>query len=101
MASSQTVSTAPATEYAAHFGKLIKERREHIRMRQDDLALASGVGRRFLIELEAGKPSCQLGKALAVAMVLGLRPFDMMTMDSDSGPALPDLPDDMEDAHGR
>jgi hypothetical protein len=36
-------------------------------MRQDDLALATNVGRRFIVELEAGKPNCQLGKALVVA----------------------------------
>ena len=41
-------------------------------MRQDQLALATGVGRRFLIELEGGKPSCQLGRSLLVAQALGL-----------------------------
>jgi hypothetical protein len=40
--------------------------------RQDELALATGVGRRFLIDLEAGKPTCQLGRSLLVADALGL-----------------------------
>jgi transcriptional regulator with XRE-family HTH domain len=46
------------------FGSLIRSRRKALRMRQDQLALATGVGRRFLIELEAGKSSCQLGRSL-------------------------------------
>jgi hypothetical protein len=33
---------------------------------------ATGVGRRFLIELESGKPSCQRGRSLLVAGALGL-----------------------------
>jgi hypothetical protein len=41
-------------------------------MRQDQRALATGVGRRFLIELEARKPSCQLGRSLLVAQALGI-----------------------------
>ena len=62
-------------------------------MRQDDLALATGVGRRFILELEAGKPSCQLGKALAVASAVGLRPFDLMLDgNKEDNALLPDLP---------
>jgi transcriptional regulator with XRE-family HTH domain len=41
-------------------------------MRQDQLAGAAGVGVRFIVDLEAGKSSTQLGKALAVASALGL-----------------------------
>ena len=69
-------------------------------MRQDDLALATGVGRRFLIDLEAGKSSCQLGLCLLVADALGLRVTDFLTS---TGPALrtaaagPELPDLLED----
>ena len=32
------------------FGSLIRSRRKELKMRQNDLALASGVGRRFVIE---------------------------------------------------
>jgi HTH-type transcriptional regulator / antitoxin HipB len=42
------------------------------------LALATGVGRRFVIELEAGKMSCQLGRTLVVAEALGLRAVDIL-----------------------
>jgi hypothetical protein len=43
----------------------------------DQLALATGVGRRFLIELEGGKPSCQLGRSLLVAEALGIKSVDV------------------------
>jgi transcriptional regulator with XRE-family HTH domain len=61
-----------ASSAAEAFGDLIRSRRKTLKMRQDQLALATGVGRRFLIELEAGKSSCQLGRSLLVARALGL-----------------------------
>ena len=74
-------------------------------MRQDQLALATGVGRRFLIELEAGKPSCQLGRSLLVAEALGFTPADMLACRDAFSPAaaadLPDLPEAMEEPDGR
>jgi DNA-binding XRE family transcriptional regulator len=86
-----------ARQNALRFGKLIRERREALGMRQDDLALSTGVGRRFVIELEAGKPGCQLGKSLVVATAVGLRPFDMTSGEDNA--LLPDLPD-TENPHG-
>lgn len=84
-----------ASTQARHFGALVRERRESLKMRQDDLALATGVGRRFILELEAGKASCQLGRALVVAAAVGLRPFDLMSANSnDDSDDLPDLKDD-------
>ena len=44
-----------ANAQAKHFGALVRERREALKMRQDDLALATGVGRRFILELAAGQ----------------------------------------------
>jgi y4mF family transcriptional regulator len=41
-------------------------------LRQDQLAAAANVGIRFVIELEAGKPTAQLGKTLAVLNALGV-----------------------------
>ena len=35
-------------------------------------AMACGTGVRFIVDLEAGKETCQLGKALLVAQMLGL-----------------------------
>jgi HTH-type transcriptional regulator / antitoxin HipB len=50
----------------------VKAARRALKLRQADLAAAAGVGVRFLIELEAGKPTTQLGKTLAVLNALGL-----------------------------
>jgi hypothetical protein len=68
-------------------------------MRQDQLALVTGVGRRFLIDLEAGKSSCQLGRSLLVADVLGLRLADMPTVGglSATEQELPDLLHEVEE----
>ncbi|MBO0750493.1 MAG: helix-turn-helix transcriptional regulator, partial [Bradyrhizobiaceae bacterium] len=67
-----------ATTTATAFGSMIRVRRKALKLRQDQLALATGVGRRFLIELEAGKPSCQLGRSLLVAEALGLTFADVV-----------------------
>jgi transcriptional regulator with XRE-family HTH domain len=87
---------------ASAFGSMIRGRRKALKLRQAQLALATGVGRRFLIELEAGKPSCQLGRSLLVAEALGLTFADILACRGQS-PALPmsdlpELPDDLPDA---
>lgn len=89
-----------AAQHARTFGALVRQHREAQRMTQDDLALAVGVGRRFIIELEAGKPTSHLGKALAVAAAVGLRPFDLMAENKADNALLPDLPDDEGAGHG-
>jgi hypothetical protein len=40
-------------------------------LRQDQLAGAAGVGLRFIVDLEAGKQTAQIGKALQVLAALG------------------------------
>jgi hypothetical protein len=40
---------------------------------QKNLALTSGTGLRFVIELEKGKDTCEIGKALTVMQTLGIR----------------------------
>ena len=52
-------------------GTLVREVRRSAGLTQEQLAGAAGTGVRFLIELEAGKPTAQLGKTLAVLNVLG------------------------------
>ena len=85
------------------FGSLVRSRRKAMRMRQDQLALATGVGRRFVIDLEAGKPSCQLGRSLLVAQALGL---DLPVLASDlcsqsaTAPELPDVTEELEEPDG-
>lgn len=52
-------------------GRIIRSERKEQSLRQDELAAASGVGVRFVVELERGKPTVQLGKVLAVLGALG------------------------------
>lgn len=86
-----------ASQVAQTFGSLIRGRRQALAMSQDQLALATGVGRRFLIELEAGKASCHLGRSLVVAEALGLHPADFLIVENaPPTPILPDLPDEEE-----
>jgi HTH-type transcriptional regulator / antitoxin HipB len=54
-------------------GELVKTTRKSMGVTQKDLAMTSGTGLRFIIELEQGKPTCQLGKALTVLQTLGVK----------------------------
>ncbi len=58
---------------ATHFGKLIRSTRKKTTLTQAQLAAASGTGERFIRELEKGKTTCQLEKALLVAQMLGIK----------------------------
>lgn len=78
-------------DHARWLGSLIRARRKALGLRLDDLAAATGVGRRFLHELETGKPTCQLGRALAVAAAVGIRPrelFEEVRGDDDDLPPM-------------
>jgi transcriptional regulator with XRE-family HTH domain len=96
-----------AAETALAFGLLIRSRRKALNLRQDQLALATGVGRRFLIDLEAGKPSCHLGRSLLVADALGLKVTDFLSSSgwpqcaSATNPELPDLVEEVEEPDGQ
>jgi y4mF family transcriptional regulator len=57
---------------AKDLGVIIKDRRKEMKLSQAELAGLCGVGNRFIVELEAGKPTIQFDKALYVAMNLGL-----------------------------
>jgi transcriptional regulator with XRE-family HTH domain len=87
-----------ASEAAQAFGSMIRSRRRALGLSQDQVALVTGVGRRFLIDLEAGKPSCQLGRSLLVAEALGLPLAEILAAggrsSSTSGSELPDLADE-------
>ncbi len=54
-------------------GDLVRNTRKKMKVTQKDLALTSGTGLRFIIELEKGKPTCQLGKVLTVLHTLGIK----------------------------
>jgi len=55
----------------ADIGALVRTVRKAQGLRQDELAGAAGVGLRFIVELEAGKPTAQIGKTLQVLAALG------------------------------
>lgn len=57
---------------ASELGAAIRKARKAMGLRQDELAAAAGVGLRFLVEVERGKPSVQLGRVLQVLDALGL-----------------------------
>ena len=54
----------------AAFGEVVRIRRQILRFSQQELAARAHVGRRFVSDLEAGKATAELGKALAVCQAL-------------------------------
>lgn len=56
---------------AADIGEIVRAARKAAGLRQFELAGAAGVGVRFIVDLEAGKPTAQMGKALQVLRALG------------------------------
>ncbi len=57
---------------AKQIGELVKATRKSLAVTQKNLAMTSGTGLRFIIELEKGKPTCQLSKVLTVLNTLGI-----------------------------
>jgi y4mF family transcriptional regulator len=54
-------------------GTLIRDTRKRLGVTQRALALTSGTGLRFVIDLEKGKETCEIGKALTVLNTLGIK----------------------------
>lgn len=52
-------------------GNAIRNARKQLGLTQPQLALATGVGVRFVVDLEAGKPTVQLALVLRVIEALG------------------------------
>lgn len=55
----------------AEIGDIVRTTRKAAGLRQDQLAGAAGVGLRFIVDLEAGKSTAQIGKTLHVLTALG------------------------------
>lgn len=53
-------------------GNIVKQARKEQGLTQEQLAATTGVGVRFIRELEQGKESCYIGKALTVVAMLGI-----------------------------
>ena len=60
------------TKNPKQLGAAIRARRRQLKVTQKDLALTCGTGLRFIIDLEKGKSTCQIGKILQVLQALGL-----------------------------
>jgi len=52
-------------------GITLRAARKHLGLTQSELALAAGVGLRFVVDLEAGKPTVRLEQVLRVIDALG------------------------------
>ena len=60
------------TIYSAQtLGAALRVARKRMGLTQSDLALAAGVGVRFIVDLEGGKPSVRLEQVLRVIDALG------------------------------
>ncbi len=57
---------------AASFGKVIRQRRKELGYTQSWLSEFSGFSVSFISDLENGKPTAELGKAIYLANLLGL-----------------------------
>jgi y4mF family transcriptional regulator len=53
-------------------GRIIRETRRALGLTQPKLALSAGVGVRFLVDIEKGKPTGQIGKIMRVLATLGI-----------------------------
>jgi HTH-type transcriptional regulator/antitoxin HipB len=58
---------------SASFGKAVRAYRKSQGLTQEKVANYSNVGIRFIGDLEKGKPTCELDKALRVAKLLGIK----------------------------
>ena len=56
---------------AQHLGDALRAARKQLGLTQPQLALAAGVGVRFIVDLEAGKATVQLQQVLRVIDALG------------------------------
>jgi y4mF family transcriptional regulator len=54
-------------------GKVIRDTRRRLGVTQKQLALTSGTGVRFIIDLEKGKQTCEIGKTLTILHTLGIK----------------------------
>lgn len=52
-------------------GQALRTARKQLGLTQSELALAAGVGVRFIVDLEAGKPTVRLEKVMRVIEALG------------------------------
>jgi HTH-type transcriptional regulator / antitoxin HipB len=54
-------------------GKMVRGTRKGLGVTQKALALTAGTGLRFIIELERGKETAEIGKVLTILQTLGIQ----------------------------
>ena len=75
---------------ATEFGALVREHRKKLGWTQTQLAERCGTGERFIVDLENGKPSCQLEKSLIAARTVGINLGDLNSVNPSPAPAADD-----------
>lgn len=65
-------ASAMVIDTLEQLGGAIRAARARRRMTQQDVASSAGVGRRFVVELEAGKATSEISRVLAVCQAVGL-----------------------------
>ncbi|MFB9267613.1 helix-turn-helix transcriptional regulator [Bradyrhizobium erythrophlei] len=75
-------------------GTLVRQRRKSLGLRQQDLALAANVGVRFIVDIESGKETSQIGLVLRLLKALGI------SLQADMVPAPPSLSQSADDEEG-
>lgn len=55
-----------------NLAEAVKAARKKLGLTQSEVAFASNVGLRYIVDLEKGKPTCQIGKAIQVMNMLGI-----------------------------
>ena len=58
-------------DFFQQLGQQLRAARKQLGLTQSQLALAAGVGLRFIVDLETGKQSVRLGHVVRVAEALG------------------------------
>lgn len=61
----------PSIHTSHSLGEQLRTARKRLGLTQPQLALAAGVGTRFVVDLEAGKPTVRLANVLQVIDALG------------------------------
>jgi HTH-type transcriptional regulator / antitoxin HipB len=69
-------------------GSAIRDRRRRLNLDQSDLARQIGVSRKWIIDVEKGKPGAEIGLVLRTLDVLGLR-LALDTAGENATPAVP------------
>ncbi|MDQ1269096.1 MAG: hypothetical protein QG618_402 [Thermodesulfobacteriota bacterium] len=66
--------TTPSTkiETPEELGRYLLKERRNLKLTQKEISEFTDVGRKFVLELEKGKPTAQIGKVFEVINALGL-----------------------------